>query len=243
VRQKSISENRSLTRRGFAFSLAVLSCAALPLRAADSSTIHLALVGDSTVTDSAGWGAAFAKRLKPEVRCTNKSRGGASTKSYYEGTPLWRETLGLKPTYILIQFGHNDQPGKGPERETDAATTFRDNLRRYIAEARAIGAKPILLSSVTRRNFKDGKHVDTLGNYAAAAKAVAEMEHVPFVDLYARSVTAVTKLGEKASADFGPMKDGKRDNTHFSPSGAAWAADLVIAELRRVVPESAAWFK
>ena len=243
MKLESVSAYGSLPRRGFVLTLALLGCAAVPLQAAESSTVHIALVGDSTVTDSAGWGAAFAQRLKPEVRCTNKSRGGASTKSYYEGTPLWKETLALKPTYILIQFGHNDQPGKGPERETDAATTFRDNLRRYIAEARAIGAKPVIVSSVTRRNFKDGKHVDTLGSYAAGAKAVAETEHVPFVDLYARSVTAVTKLGEKASADFGPMKDGKRDNTHFSPSGAAWAADLVIAELRRVVPESAAWFK
>jgi pectinesterase len=232
-----------MTRRRFIFSLALACGTVSALSAAESTGVHIALVGDSTVTDGAGWGAAFAKRLRPEAHCTNKSRGGASTKSYYEGTALWKETLALKPTHILIQFGHNDMPGKGPERETDPATTFRDHLRRYVAEARAIGAKPIIVSSVTRRNFKDGKLIDLLADYAAGAKAVAEEEKVPFVDLHARSIAAVTKLGEKGSADFGPVKDGKRDNTHFSPSGAAWAAELVVSELRRVVPESAAWFK
>jgi lysophospholipase L1-like esterase len=205
--------------------------------------VHIVLVGDSTVTDAAGWGGAFAARLAPGVRCTNKARGGASTKSYYDGTQLWREALALKPTHVLIQFGHNDMKGKGPERETDPQTTFRENLARYIAEARAGGAQPILVTSVTRRNFRDGKVYDQLANYAAATREVAEAEHVPLVDLHAVSITEVTKLGERGSAEFGPMKDGKRDNTHFSSVGAAWAAELVIVELRRAVPASRAWFK
>jgi lysophospholipase L1-like esterase len=223
--------------------LCLVLVASFSLRvAAAERPVHIALVGDSTVTDQAGWGRAFAERLRSEVRCTNKSRGGASTKSYYEGTALWRETLALRPTHILIQFGHNDMIGKGPERETHPATTFRANLVRYVAEARAAGAQPILVTSVTRRNFRDAKLVDLLADYAAATRAVAAAENVPLVDLHAVSVAAVTKLGESGSAEFGPMKDGKRDNTHFSPAGAGWAAELVIAELKRALPESAAWF-
>lgn len=218
--------------------LAVVVTAAEPVR-----PVHVALVGDSTVTDAAGWGAAFAQRLKPDVRCTNKARGGASTKSYYERTKLWQEALALRPTHVLIQFGHNDMPGKGPERATDASTTFRANLARYVAEARAAGAEPILVSSVVRRNFKDGKLEDLLADYAAGAKAVAAEQRVPFVDLHASSLSAVQRLGPGGSAELGPMKDGKRDNTHFSPSGATWAADLVIADLRRALPASASWFK
>lgn len=205
--------------------------------------VHVVLVGDSTVTDTAGWGEAFAKQLKPEVRCTNKARGGASTKSYYEGTALWAEALALKPTHVLIQFGHNDMLGKGPERETDPKSTFRENLVRYIAEARAAGAQPILVTSVTRRNFREGKLYDQLADYAAATRAVAAAEKVPLVDLHAASIAAVTKLGEQGSAELGPMKKGKRDNTHFSAEGAAWAARLLITELVRVVPESGAWFR
>lgn len=205
--------------------------------------VHVVLVGDSTVTDAAGWGAAFAARLRPEVRCTNKARGGASTKSYYEGTKLWAEALALKPTHVLVQFGHNDMPGKGPARETDPRTTFRANLARYVAEARAAGAQPILVTSVTRRNFKDGTLVDLLADYAAATRAVAAAEKVPLIDLHAVSVREVTKLGEAGSAEFGPMKDGRRDNTHFGAAGAAWAADLVIAELERALPAARGWFR
>src|SRR5690606_284311 len=144
----------------------------------------------------------------------------------------------LKPTHVLIQFGHNDMKGKGPARETDPKTTFRENLVRYLGEARAIGAQPILVTSVTRRNFRDGMLYDQLADYAGATRAVAKAEQVPLVDLHAVSVAAVTTLGEAGSAEFGPMKNGKRDNTHFSPAGARWAADLVIAELRRVLPEA-----
>lgn len=225
--------------RWFVFSIAVLAFA----RAESKVPARIALVGDSTVTDAAGWGAAFAGRLNPPIECLNKARGGASTKSYREGTKLWAEALAFKPTYVLIQFGHNDMPGKGPERETDPKTTFRENLKRYVSEARAAGAKPILVTSVVRRTFKDGKPVDLLAEYAAATRAVAAAEKVPLIDLHARSLEEITKLGEAGCADFGPMKDGKRDNTHFSPAGATWAADLVIAELKRAVPMSWQWFK
>ena len=44
--------------------------------------------------------------------------------------------------HILIQFSHNDCPGKGPERETVPATSFRQNLAQYITEALAAGATP-----------------------------------------------------------------------------------------------------
>jgi pectinesterase len=209
---------------------------------ATARAVHIVLVGDSTVTEHAGWGAAFAAKLRPDVRCSNAARGGASTKSYRKAN-LWTQALALRPTHVLIQFGHNDMPGKGPERETDAATTFRENLAAFVAEARAAGAEPILVSSVVRRNFENGEPVDLLAGYAAGAKAVAERLGVPFVDLHARSLAEVRRLGAAGSAELGPMKDGKRDNTHFSPAGAVWAADLVIADLRRAVPASAAWFK
>lgn len=207
--------------------------------AQEAATVaHIVLVGDSTVTDAAGWGGAFARLLRPGVRCTNTARGGASTKSFFDGGN-WTRALALEPTWVLIQFGHNDMPGKGSARETDAATTYRTNLVRYIEEARTIGARPILVTSVVRRTFKDGKLVDLLADYATAARAVAGQQRVPLVDLHARSLADVERLGPEGCAEFGPMKDGKRDSTHCSPAGAAWAADLVAAELRRVSSEMA----
>ena len=121
-------------------------------RAEDLPAVKIVLAGDSTVTDNAGWGQAFAELLKPPAVCVNLARSGRSTKSFYD-EGQWKKVLAEKPNYVLIQFGHNDQPGKGPERETDPATTYRTNLVRYITEARAAGAKPILVTSLCRRVY------------------------------------------------------------------------------------------
>ena len=123
--------------------------------AAETRT-RVALAGDSTVTDKAGWGAAFAKLLGPNAECLNFAAGGQSSKSFRD-TGNWKKVLDSKPAYILIQFGHNDMPGKGPKRETDPATTFPQNLTRFIEEARSIGAKPILVTSLARRVFDQDK--------------------------------------------------------------------------------------
>lgn len=220
--------------------------AVVKARAAEAATdakatpdsIHVVLAGDSTVTDTAGWGNAFADLLAPGVRCTNFASGGQSSKSFRD-TGRWAKSLEAKPTFLLIQFGHNDMPGKGPNRETDPKTSYRENLGRFVDEARAIGAKPILVTSVTRRGFdKDGQLVDGLAPYAEAMIAVATEKGVPLVDLHARSLELVMRLGPQGAADLGPMtKEGRRDGTHFSPKGADITAKLVADELRRVVPE------
>src|SRR4051794_31505182 len=84
--------------------------------------VRIVLAGDSTTAVGSGWGPGFIKCLTPDVDCINMARGGRSSKSFiHEG--LWKKSLELKPDYILIQFGHNDQPGHGADRETDPETT------------------------------------------------------------------------------------------------------------------------
>jgi lysophospholipase L1-like esterase len=234
----------------FAFALLAirLSHAAEPERdsvkaPADPTAIHIVLVGDSTVTDNVGWGKAFAGLLVPEVRCTNTARGGQSSKSFLDGG-LWRQALELHPTHVLIQFGHNDMPGKGPQRETDPKTTYRANLIRFVDEARAVGAEPILVTSITRRNFVAGKLRDDLSAYAEAMKAVAAEKKVPLADLHARTIEEVRRLGPQASEELGPvLPDGKRDHTHLAQPGKDLTARLLATELRKVAPEVARWLR
>jgi len=223
--------------------LFILSCLISTLVAADAP-IHIVLVGDSTITDKAGWGKAFADRLVPGVRCANASSGGQSTKSFLHGD-RYTKALALHPTHVLIQFGHNDMPGKGPNRETDPKTTYSANLIRFVDEARAAGAQPILVTSIPRRTFKeDGKLVGELAPYVEAMRAVAVDKKVPLVDLYARSVEAIERLGPAASEELGPIgKDGKRDHTHLADPGKELTAKLLIAELRKVVPNLAGVFQ
>ena len=119
------------------------------------------LVGDSTMAPHSGWGGAFcANHVKSSVACVNAGRGGRSTRSYrQEGS--WDTALaearvpGYRGHWVLIQFGHNDQSSK-PERWTDETTEFPANLRRFVEEVRAAGATPVLVTPLTRREFRDG---------------------------------------------------------------------------------------
>ncbi|NQW99309.1 rhamnogalacturonan acetylesterase [bacterium] len=219
---------------------------------------RIVLVGDSTVASNGGWGDAFSKLLVSGVECVNLARGGRSSKSYRkEG--FWQKALDAKPDWVLIQFGHNDQPGKGPERETDAKTTFRENLSRYIAEARAAGAKPVLVTSLTRRNFNSqgridpgqlgsyldsqagGVSKDSLTDYVEAVRIVAAEQKVPLIDLNARSIEQMNQLGPEAAIAFdAKSKDpAKPDRTHLSKNGAEETAVLVAAEIRKNIPDLA----
>ncbi|HYP16247.1 MAG TPA: hypothetical protein VEQ65_03470, partial [Opitutus sp.] len=50
--------------------------------------------------------------------------------------------------YVTVQFGINDSAND--TRHTDPATTFKDFLRRYVNETRALGAYPILVTTQNR---------------------------------------------------------------------------------------------
>ncbi|MDR3429369.1 GDSL-type esterase/lipase family protein, partial [Silvimonas sp.] len=80
--------------------------------------VRIVLAGDSTVNNGGGWGPGFCALMTPNVECINQAANGRSSMSYYD-EGLWQKALAHHADYILIQFGHNDQPGKGPARETD----------------------------------------------------------------------------------------------------------------------------
>jgi lysophospholipase L1-like esterase len=104
-------------------------------------------------------------------------------------------------TWILIQFGHNDQPGK-PGRSTDLATEFPANLERYIVEARTAGALPVLVTPLTRRMFKEGQLENDLRPWAESAIEVAAKLKVPLIDLNRLSHDAIQQMGSTAANAF-----------------------------------------
>jgi lysophospholipase L1-like esterase len=161
---------------------------------------RIILVGDSTMAPSSGWGSAFcAEHVKSSVACLNLGRGGRSTRSYrQEGS--WDLVLselrvkGYRSTYVLIQFGHNDQSSIA-ERWTDLTTEFPANLRTFISEVRAAGGIPVLVTPLSRRAFRDGKLDNSLEPWAEATRRVAREMKVPLADLNADSAALVEKLG------------------------------------------------
>ncbi len=232
-------------------SLAVLACAALgslqtPPAATAPGPIHIVLVGDSTVTDGSGWGLGFRELVADGARVTNTAQNGRSSKSFRD-EGHWETALAAKGNYYLIQFGHNDQPGKGPERETDPATTFPANMARYVDEVRAIGATPIVVTSLVRRTFSDTEPAtlrSTLGPWVEAVKRVAAEKRVPLIDLDAASRALCERLGPAETARFNlKTAAGTWDTTHLDAAGSRVFARLVVDELRRVVPALAPMFR
>lgn len=184
---------------------ALSACAATPapqpsaLAAATAQPPKVILVGDSTIAPKSGWGDGFCAELAKEASCLNLAKGGRSSKSYRsEGS--WATAMAeiAKPnagvTYVIISFGHNDQPNKS-DRATNFATEFAPNMTKYITDIREAGGMPILLTPLTRRQFKSGMLTDGLSPWAAAIRDVARETNTPLLDLASDSVRAVQAMG------------------------------------------------
>jgi lysophospholipase L1-like esterase len=216
-----------------------------------------------------GYGPGFCALITESVTCLDMAKGGRSSGSYRaEGS--WTQVMEqlktnakFSNTYVLIQFGHNDQPGK-PGRSTDLATEFPVNLAHYVADVKASGAKAILVTALTRRSFRDGKLKNDLEPWAAATKKVAADEAIPVLDLNAESASAVQKMGpvEANTLAMGPppqvavdsaltgnsaavpkANGAEFDYTHLGAKGAAYFGRMVADELMHAVPELKGCFK
>jgi lysophospholipase L1-like esterase len=202
--------------------------------------IRIVLVGDSTVTDDSGWGAGFRSLVNDRAEVVNTAANGRSSKSFID-EGRWADALAKRGQYYLIQFGHNDEPGKGPERETDPKTTYRANMARYVDDVRAIGGKPILVTSLVRRLYTEGGTIRTTQTpYVEAVRALAAEKQVPLIDLHAISLADAEHAGDEVWADLSPKDDkGQVDRTHLNAKGSEVVGRMVADALRRVVPEFA----
>jgi rhamnogalacturonyl hydrolase YesR/beta-xylosidase/lysophospholipase L1-like esterase len=206
---------------------------------ADPRAVRIALIGDSTMTEKSGYGTGFKARIEESAAVFDLARGGRSSKSF-NAEGHWKDAIERKPTHMLIQFGHNDVPGKGLDRETNLPA-FRANMARYVDEARAAGIKPILVTPLTRRYFDVDGHIKSdLVEYAEATRQVAAEKNVPLIDLHAASIALLERLGPAISSGISPLKsDGTIDKTHLNEEGSALIGALVAGELKRMMPELA----
>ncbi len=212
---------------------------ALAAHAAEPTEKRIVVVGDSTVCNyppespCRGWGQFLQGYFNETVVVKNHAASGRSTKTFIkEGR--WTKALAEKPDFVLIQFGHNDSHGPGHGESTDAATDYREFLERYVADTRAAGAQPILVTPMHRRIFDaQGKLDDALQPYADAMKAVAAETKTPLIDLHASSGALFQRLGRAESQE---MANEPKDRTHFNEVGAKAMAELVMKELPTAAP-------
>ncbi len=215
----------------------------------------LFLIGDSTVNNGTkgleGWGTAIVADFdQSRINLENRARGGRSSRTFLtEG--LWDKVLEeIKPgDFVLMQFGHNDAGGlsdpkgrasikgngdetqdvKNAAGKTETVHSYGWYLRKYISDAKAKGATPIVLSPVPRNIWKDGKVARSSGDYGKWAQEAAQSEGVAFVDLNDIIAKHYEELGEEKVKAFFPQ-----DHTHTDPQGAALNARSVIEGLKGI---------
>ena len=158
----------------------------------------------------------------------------------------------MKPgDYAFVQFGHNDMKQKGPG--IGAFTSYKKDLKYFIAEVRKKGAIPVLVTSMQRRSFdSSGKIRETLGDYPEAVRQTAKEENTPLIDLNAMSKTMYEAWGPVESikafvyfeANAYPGRtQAVKDDTHFSPFGAYEISRIIVKGIKENVPALAKYFK
>ncbi len=224
-------------------------------RPADPKLPTLFVVGDSTANSSGGgaygWADPFVAFFDTSnINVLNRARAGRSSRTFLtEG--LWDKVLqDLKAgDFVLIQFGHNDGgpldtgrargslPGLGeetkevtkPDGTKEVVHTFGWYNRKFIADVKAKGATPIVLSLTVRNIWKEGKVERGSGSFRQWAEEIARAEGAEFVDVTKIVADKYDALGEeKVKPLFGP------DHTHTSPAGAEFNAASVVEGLKRL---------
>ena len=234
------------------FALTAVLC--LPMSAV---TVHT--IGDSTMqdydestTEVRGWATYLGSFFDADfVTVNNRGKAGASSRTFYDGAAFWPSVKSQMNAgdYLLIQFAHNDENSSGLDvleynayltangqsaltdlRGTCPNTTYKDFLRLYIDEARALGVTPVLVGPICRKYFltatslkRSGMHdlgdkfsklengvlyenqsvpaTDHSMDYVYAMQQVAAEKNVPFIDLTSATRDLYIQYGEQQCTD------------------------------------------
>lgn len=198
-----------------------------------------------------GWGDYLAPYFDlTKINVVNRAVGGLSSRTFLTQGHWDRVLAMMKPgDFVIMQFGHNDDSavndtsrargtikGVGDEtQEIDNLLTKKHEvvhsygwyLRKFVDDARAKGATPIICSLIPRKIWKDGKIARNKDSYAGWAEQVAQAEHTPFLDLNELIATRYDSLGEaKVNALFAD------EHTHTTLDGAKLNAEVVVSALK-----------
>ncbi|QJE98553.1 sialate O-acetylesterase [Luteolibacter luteus] len=215
----------------------------------------LFIIGDSTVRNQTGgqrgWGDPLVSRFDPaSIEVINRAIGGRSSRTFLtEGR--WDAVLAnlRAGDFVVMQFGHNDGgalnddrcrasiKGNGDEsedivRKTDqkpeTVHSYGWYMRKYIADTKAKGATPIVVSLIPRNIWKDGKIGRAGDSYAGWAKEAAAQGGATFVDFNSILSDRYEALGiEKTGLLFAGS-----DHTHTCAAGADFNAGVLATALR-----------
>jgi lysophospholipase L1-like esterase len=190
-----------------------------------TNAITVFLLGDSTVTDQPlepwnSWGQMLPRFFTAKVAVANHAESGESLKSSLGARRVAKVLASLKDgDFVFVQFGHNDQK----DRATNALAVFQTNLTKLVADVRAKGGTPVLVTSMERMS---GVEHDTLGDYPATVQQVAKESGAALIDLHAVSRVLYRALGPN-------LKKAFQDGTHHNAYGSYELAKCVVLGIRR----------
>ncbi|KAI0738820.1 SGNH hydrolase [Daedaleopsis nitida] len=224
---------------------ALASCLLTVCSLAQTSPLSFVLIGDSTtnngtVLNSGGWSNGFCASLAgiPRSHCINTAHDGATTGSTILSGQfntslafIQGEVMQGRQTLVTVQFGHNDMKIAPPE-------SMGANLTFMVGQIRAAGGVPVLVTSLTRRNFFDNGTVDdTLGPWADETILISQEQGTHLLDLHRTSMEYVEAIGPDAAHRLNRSPD---DNTHLNANGTIvfgrMVADLMARSFPRQIP-------
>jgi lysophospholipase L1-like esterase len=183
------------------------------------------ILGDSTVCDQPdapwnSWGQMLPRFFKPDIAIANHAESGETIAGSLAAGRFAKVFSLMKPgDYLIIQFGHNDMKNKRP----GALERYKEDFKKVIAETRAQGGTPVLVTSMER---KAGVKAPTLMGYPAAVREVAKEEHCALIDLNAMSLVFYRALGTNLDKAF-------VDGTHHDNYGSYELAKCVLDGIKQ----------
>jgi lysophospholipase L1-like esterase len=118
-------------------------------------------------------------------------------------------------------------------KKQEVVYTYGYYMRKYIRDAKAKGAIPIVCSPVPRNEWKDGKVIRSKDSYAGWAEQIAKEERAYFIDLNDLIATKYEELGPDPVKAFFPG-----DHTHTDINGAKLNAQIVMEQLKKINPDN-----
>ncbi|HSE46016.1 MAG TPA: GDSL-type esterase/lipase family protein [Gemmatimonadales bacterium] len=167
-----------------------------------------------------GWAQEFSQYLLPGLAVANYADSGDTAGTLYTKFKS-RGAVMKAGDFLFIQFGHNDQKSQA---DVDA---FKANLTKFINDARAAGATPILFTPVARKSATTAN--PGFAGLDVQVRELAASAKVALVDL---TSLAIAYYGSLTSAQLNALFFSSTEGTHFSESGATQIAGIVAKNLK-----------
>lgn len=229
----------------------------------DKPTLYI--IGDSTVRNTnrpqCGWGELINEFLDTtRISISNQAMAGRSTRTFVK-EKRWEKVLSALKAgdFVIMQFGHNEGSKPDTSRagyrgvlrgtgDEAVALTWKDStietvhtygwyLKKFVNEAKAKGAIPVICSMIPRNQWDYSVKGDTTSkrivkrannDFGKWAKEVAASEGIVFIDLNAISADKYDRLGPKEV-----KKLFQGDHTHTNVDGARMNAASVAEGIRQ----------